>query len=74
ILVSDEDLDEAVKIAAEEAVKAIMRARGWSFEDVYMLSSLCVKIAVNQVVDPKKGVRAIIPKTIVSLRNLLSRT
>ncbi|MEM3922000.1 MAG: acetamidase/formamidase family protein [Nitrososphaerota archaeon] len=73
ILVSDEDLDEAVKIAAEEAVKAIMRARSWSFEDAYMLSSLCVKIAVNQVVDPKKGVRAIIPKTIVSLRDLLSR-
>lgn len=74
ILVSDEDLDEAVKIAADEAVKAIMRARGWDFEDAYMLSSLCVKIAVNQVVDPKKGVRAILPKTIVSLRDLLSRT
>jgi len=72
ILVSDEDLDKAVRIAAEEAVKAIMRARDWEFEDAYMLSSLCVKIAVNQVVDPKKGVRAIIPKTIVSLKDLLS--
>lgn len=73
ILVSDEDLDEAVKVAADEAIKAIMRAKGWSFEDAYMLSSLCVKIAVNQVVDPKKGVRAIIPKTIVSLRDLFPR-
>lgn len=72
ILVSDEDLDQAVRIAAEEAVKAIMRARNWSFEDAYMLSSLCVKMAINQVVDPKKGVRAIIPKTIVSLKDLLS--
>ncbi len=74
ILVSDEDLDKAVKIAADEAVKAIMRSRGWGFEDAYMLSSLCVKIAVNQVVDPKKGVRAIVPKTIISLRDLLSQT
>ena len=71
ILVSDEDLDKAVKIAAEEAVKAIMKAKNWSFEDAYMLSSLQVKIAVNQVVDPKKGVRAMIPKTIVSLDDLL---
>ena len=72
ILVSDEDLDKAVRIAAEEAVKAIMRAENMPFEEAYMLSSLTVKIAVNQVVDPKKGVRAIIPKSIVSLDDLLS--
>lgn len=71
ILVSDDDLDRAVEIATEKAVEALMRARGWSFEESYMFSSLGVKIAINQVVDPKKGVRAVIPKEIISLRHLL---
>ncbi len=72
ILTSDEDLDKAVRIAADEAVKAIMRAKGWSFEEAYMFSSLGVKVAINQVVDPKKGVRAIIPKSIVTINDLLT--
>jgi len=72
ILVADDDLDRAVEIAAEKAVEALMRAKKWSFEESYMFSSLGVKIAVNQVVDPKKGVRAIIPKEIVSIRDLLT--
>jgi len=71
ILTSDEDLDKAVRIAAEEAVRAIMRARGWGFEEAYMFSSLAVKVAVNQVVDPKKGARAMIPKNIVTIDALL---
>ncbi|RLG00867.1 MAG: formamidase [Thaumarchaeota archaeon] len=71
ILTADEDLDKAVKIAAEQAVNALIRARGWSFEEAYMFSSLGVKIAINQVVDPKKGVRAIIPKQLVTINDLL---
>ncbi|MEM0506684.1 MAG: acetamidase/formamidase family protein [Thermosphaera sp.] len=73
ILVADEDLDGAVEIATEKAVEALMRANNWSFEEAYMFSSIGVRIAVNQVVDPKKGVRAIIPKGIVSVRHLLKR-
>ena len=72
ILTSNEDLDKAVRIAADEAVKAIMRAKGWSFEEAYMFSSLGVRVAINQVVDPKKGVRAIIPKSIVTINDLLT--
>lgn len=72
ILVADEDIDKAVEIATEKAVEALMRANNWSFEESYMFSSLGVKIAVNQVVDPKKGVRAMIPKEFISIQHLLS--
>ena len=73
ILTADEDLDRAVKTAAEQAVKALMRAKGWSFEDAYMFSSLGVKVAINQVVDPKKGARAILPKQLVTIDDLLMK-
>ena len=71
ILVSDDDLDKAVEIATEKAVQALMKAKKWSFEESYMFSSLGVRIAVNQVVDPKKGVRAMISKNHVSIYDLL---
>ena len=71
ILTADEDLDRAVKLASEQAVKALIRAKGWSFEKAYMFGSIGVKLAINQVVDPKKGARAIIPKTLVTLNDLL---
>ncbi len=71
ILVADEDLDKAVEIATEKAVEALMRANKWSFEEAYMFSSLGVRIAINQAVDPKKGVRIIIPREIVSIQHLL---
>lgn len=71
ILTADESLEAAVKIAAEKAVEAVMKAKSWSFEDAYMFSSLAVKVAINQVVDPKKGARAILPKEIVTINDLL---
>lgn len=64
-------LDEAVRTAAEAAVEAIMREHGWSFETAYMFSSLAVNLEINQVVDPKKGVRAVISKDLISLDSLL---
>lgn len=54
------------------AFKSIMKAKGWSFEEAYMFSSLSVKLAVNQVVDPKKGCRAMAPKQFVTIDDLLS--
>lgn len=72
ILTADESLDNAAKMAAASAVKSIMKAKGWSFEEAYMFSSLCVKLAVNQVVDPKKGCRAMVPKQFVTFDDLLS--
>ncbi|MEM1584126.1 MAG: acetamidase/formamidase family protein [Nitrososphaerota archaeon] len=72
ILTADEDMDRAVEIATEYAVQALMKSRKWSFEEAYMFGSLVVDIAVNQVVDPKKGVRATIPKNFISIHDLLN--
>ncbi len=71
ILTSDESLEKAVELAAKEAVYAIMNATGWSFEEAYIFSSLTVDIKINQVVDPKKGVRAVIPKSVVTIKDFL---
>lgn len=72
ILTADESLDKAVRMAAEKAVEAIMKAKRWSFEEAYMFSSLAVKVAINQVVDPKRGIRARIPKEDVTIDDLLT--
>ncbi len=72
ILTADESLDVAIKAATEKAVEGIMKSRRWPFEDAYMFSSLAVKAAINQVVDPKKGCRATIPKEILTIHDLLS--
>lgn len=72
IIVAAENLDEAAKIASKEAVEALMREHGWSFEKAYMFGSLAVDLKINQVVDPKKRVRATIPKEYITLKSLLS--
>jgi amidase len=73
ILVCGDSLDEACSLAVDEAVKALMREHNWSFEEAYMFASLVVDLRINQVVDPKKGVRAVIPKDFVSLKGLCSK-
>lgn len=70
ILVCADSLDDACSLAVEEAVKALMREHNWSFEEAYMFASLAIDLRINQVVDPKKGVRAVIPKEFVSRQAL----
>jgi len=65
VLACGDTLDEACTYASETAVKGIAGARGLSFEEAYMLASLTVDLEINQVVDPKKGVRAVIPKELI---------
>ena len=72
IIAFGEDLDEAAYRAVEEAVRALSMEHGLEFELAYMLSSLVVELKVNQAVDPKRGVRAKIPKEYVSLDSLLT--
>jgi amidase len=74
LLACGETLDEAARFAAESAVEALMRKHGWSFETAYMFSSLAVDLKINQVVDPKKGVRAVISKQFIDLDALLVRS
>ena len=69
-LTCGESLDEASAFAVEAAVNALMREYNWSFERAYMFASLIVDLRINQVVDPKKGVRASIPKKFLSIGSL----
>lgn len=72
LLACGDTLDEAATFAAEAAVEAYMREHNWSFEKAYMFGSLAVNLEINQVVDPKKGVRAVISKKFMSLDSLLT--
>jgi amidase len=65
-------LDEAARLAAEAAVKGLIREYGWPFEMAYMFGSLAINLKINQVVDPKKGVRAVISKDFIRLKSLLT--
>jgi len=71
VIAAGKDLDDAVREAAEEAIRAIMRAKGIQFEDAYMLGSLLVGLRINQVVDPLLGARAKVPKGLVSISDFL---
>ncbi len=68
-LTCGESLDEAATLAAEAAVQALMREHSLSFEKAYMLASLVVDLEINQLVDPKKGARAAVPKTLLSINS-----
>lgn len=72
ILACGDTLDEAARFATEAAVQALLREHGWTFEKAYMFASLAVNLQINQVVDPKKGVRATISKDFISLDSLLT--
>lgn len=67
-----ETLDEAAILATEAMVKALMREYSWPFERAYMFGSLAIDLEINQVVDPKKGVRAKVSKDFIALRSLLT--
>jgi amidase len=64
-------LDEAAEHATKTAVEALMREHYWSFEKAYMFCSLAVDLEINQVVDPEKGVRAVVSKDHLSLNSIL---
>ena len=49
-----------------------MRQYRWPFETAYMFGSLAVDLKINQVVDPKKGVRAAISKKYIGLESFLT--
>ncbi len=71
-LACGDTLDEAATFAAEASVEAFMREYNWSFEKAYMFGSLVINLEINQVVDPKKGVRAVMSKDFISLDSLLT--
>ena len=60
----DEDLNNAMHIAAVEALDFLTTEKKLSAADAYMLMSVGVNFHVTQVVDGNKGVHAMIPKAI----------
>jgi amidase len=72
VLSCGKSLEEAAERATEATVKALMREKNWAFEQAYMFGSLAINLKINQVVDPKKGVRASISKKFMSLDGFLS--
>ncbi len=72
ILACGDTLDQAATFAADSAVKAFMREHKWPFEKAYMFASLVADLEINQAVDPKKGVRAVVSKEFVSLDSFMA--
>lgn len=72
VLTCADNLHEAAILATEAAVEALMREYKWSFEKAYMFGSIAIDLRINQDVDPKKGIRAVILKDVISLNSLLN--
>ncbi len=59
------DLNLAAQIALRDAIDFIAEKTELTREDAYSLSSLAVDLRVTQIVNPNKGVHAMIPKKIL---------
>ena len=62
-----DDLDEAMRMAAEQALWLLTARLGLSRDDAYSLASVAVDFGVTQVVDTKVGCHAAIPMRAVRL-------
>ena len=60
----NEDLNKAVDIATHQMIDFLMTEKHLSRDDAYMLTSVAVDLDITQLVDGKKGVHAICPKSI----------
>lgn len=62
----DEDLNEAMKIATREAIEflATQKLVPMSRDEAYALTSMVADCRVTEVVDIRKGVHCMIPKSI----------
>jgi acetamidase/formamidase len=60
----NEDLDKATNLAIHEMIDFLKEQKHLSADDAYMLASVAVDFDITQLVDGKKGVHAMCPKTI----------
>lgn len=65
IIASGETLEEATCSAIDEATEYLRRGLALSWEDAYILAGLVVDVKISQVVNPKKTVRAAIPRSLI---------
>ena len=71
IIVSDEDINKAFYEATEVAVRALQNALKLDWHDAYMLSSMAMDLEICQLVDPRKTIRSKLPKSLISIEELL---
>ena len=64
VMGTDEELVIATKIAVREMIDFLVKEKGMSKDDAYMLSSVAADFDITQLVDGKKGVHGMIPKAI----------
>ena len=61
---TDTSLVRATKTAVREAVDFLMKERGLSHDDAYMLASVATDVEITELVDGNVGVHVMIPKAI----------
>lgn len=59
------DLDEAAKLAVSEMVDFLVREKGMSAADAYILCSAALDLRVTQLVDGTKGIHGLLAKSVV---------
>ena len=64
----DESLDTAVKIAIREMIDFLVERKGLDRDEAYMLTSVAADFSLTQLVDGKRGVHGLIPKSIFGPR------
>jgi acetamidase/formamidase len=64
----DKDLNQAMKLAAREAIHFLTTEKELSPDQAYMLASVAVDFRVTQVVDGTQGIHGMIPKEIFKKR------
>ena len=64
----DENLDTAIKIALREMIDLLAARHGLSREDAYLLASDAADFSITQLVDGKRGVHAMIAKSLFTRR------
>jgi acetamidase/formamidase len=60
----DEDLNQAVKNTVREMLDFLVTTKNLTRDDAYMLASVAADLSITEPVDGKKGVHAMIPKSI----------
>ena len=69
----DEDLGKAMVNAVSEAVDFLSTTKGLTREEAYSLTALAADCRVSQVVDVRKGVHCMIPKSLWTGKQVSSR-
>jgi acetamidase/formamidase len=63
----DEDLGKAFNMAIAETVDFLVTQKGLDRNEAYSLASIAADCRVSQVVDVRKGVHCMIPKSIFTV-------